>query len=287
MKRLQEGGSQNIMIQTMEMMEQEKRKLKPIMVVLPVIAFLILVGWWYLTPPGLLGKADAIGYAICHRIPERSFWLFGRQMPLCARCSGMQLGALMGMVYLFSRGRDGKIPPLKISLVLAIFFIAFAIDGINSFLNLFSADPIFYPSNNILRLITGTGMGIAMAAVTVPIFNQTMWSNWVNEPSLPSFRILSVLLVLASIVVLGMLSDISLILFPLALLSAANVLLLLTIVYSILVVILIKKENHYHSIKELWVILLCGFILAILQISAMDFIRFYLTGSWAGFTFIQ
>ena len=274
------------MLQTMEMMELEKNKLKPIMVILPVIAFLILAGWWYLTPPGVLGKADAIGYAICHRIPERSFWLFGRQMPLCARCSGMQLGALLGMMYLFARGRYGKLPPLKISLVLAIFFIAFAIDGINSYLNLFTGETILYPPNNTLRLLTGTGLGIVIAAVTVPIFNQTMWDNWINEPSLPSFAILSVLLLLAAIVVLGMLSDIPIILFPLALLSAGNVLFLLMIVYSILVVLLLKKENQYRSLKELWVILLAGFILALSQISAMDFLRYSLTGTWEGFTFI-
>jgi uncharacterized membrane protein len=286
MIRLQEGCSQNIMIQTMQMMELDKGKLKPIMVILPVIAFLILAGWWYLTPPGMLGKADAIGYAICHRIPERSFWLFGRQMPLCARCSGMQLGALIGMAYLFSRGRYGKMPPLKISLILAIFFIAFAIDGINSYLNLFTGETIIYPPNNILRLVTGTGLGIAIAAVTVPIFNQTMWNNWINEPSLPSFAVFSILLVLAAIIILGMLSDIPIILFPLALLSAGNVLFLLMIVYSILVVLLLKKENRYRSIKELWVILLAGFILALSQISVMDFLRYSFTGSWEGFTFI-
>jgi len=268
-------------------MEQEQGKLKPIIVILPVIAILILAGWWYLTPPGLLGKADAIGYAICHRIPERSFWFFGRQMPLCARCSGMQLGALVGMGYLFTRGRYGKMPPLKIFLVLAIFFIAFAVDGINSNLNLFVSDPILYPSSNILRLITGTGLGIAIAVVTVPIFNQTMWDNWINKPSIPSFAVFSVLLVLASIVVLGILSDLPIILYPLALLSAANVLILLSIVYSILVVILMKKENQYRSIKELWVILMAGFILALSQIAVMDFLRYSFTGTWEGFTFFS
>lgn len=284
---LQEGCNKNIMIQTMEIMEQEQGKLKPIIVILPVIAILILAGWWYLTPPGLLGKADAIGYAICHRIPERSFWFFGRQMPLCARCSGMQLGALVGMGYLFTRGRYGKMPPLKIFLVLAIFFIAFAVDGINSNLNLFVSDPILYPSSNILRLITGTGLGIAIAVVTVPIFNQTMWDNWINKPSIPSFAVFSVLLVLASIVVLGILSDLPIILYPLALLSAANVLILLSIVYSILVVILMKKENQYRSIKELWVILMAGFILALSQIAVMDFLRYSFTGTWEGFTFFS
>ena len=47
---------------------------------------LILFGWLAYTPPGLLGKADAIGYSVCHRIAVRSFMLGDRQVPLCARC---------------------------------------------------------------------------------------------------------------------------------------------------------------------------------------------------------
>jgi hypothetical protein len=53
-----------------------------------IIAFIavLLAGLWA-TPPGLLGKADAIGYAVCHRIDLRSFHLGDRQLPLCARCT--------------------------------------------------------------------------------------------------------------------------------------------------------------------------------------------------------
>jgi uncharacterized membrane protein len=33
--------------------------------------------------------------AICHQRPERSFQLFGHQMPVCARCTGIYLGAAL------------------------------------------------------------------------------------------------------------------------------------------------------------------------------------------------
>jgi hypothetical protein len=53
-----------------------------------VTAFgLVLLGWLINTPAGLLGKADAIGYAVCHRIDLRSFFIGERQFPLCMRCS--------------------------------------------------------------------------------------------------------------------------------------------------------------------------------------------------------
>ena len=60
---------------------------------------IVLVGWLLNTPAGILGKADAIGYAVCHRIGERSFHIGGRSLSLCARCTGMYLGAMVGMVY--------------------------------------------------------------------------------------------------------------------------------------------------------------------------------------------
>jgi uncharacterized membrane protein len=35
----------------------------------------------------------AIGSAVCHQLPARSFWLWGRPLPVCARCAGIYVGA--------------------------------------------------------------------------------------------------------------------------------------------------------------------------------------------------
>jgi uncharacterized membrane protein len=55
--------------------------------------------------PGLAGSVPSIGalpYAlgalICHQRPERSFHLGGAQLPVCARCTGLYLGAAIGLV---------------------------------------------------------------------------------------------------------------------------------------------------------------------------------------------
>jgi hypothetical protein len=37
-----------------------------------------------------------IGSAICHQLPERSFHLWSVQMPVCARCAGIYVGAVLG-----------------------------------------------------------------------------------------------------------------------------------------------------------------------------------------------
>jgi uncharacterized membrane protein len=37
----------------------------------------------------------AIGSAVCHQLPARSFHLWGAQLPVCARCTGIYVGAAL------------------------------------------------------------------------------------------------------------------------------------------------------------------------------------------------
>ena len=39
----------------------------------------------------------AVGSLVCHQRPERSFHLAGAQLPVCARCMGLYLGAAVGV----------------------------------------------------------------------------------------------------------------------------------------------------------------------------------------------
>jgi len=40
----------------------------------------------------------AIGSVICHQRPERSFYLWSHQMPVCARCTGIYIGAALAVL---------------------------------------------------------------------------------------------------------------------------------------------------------------------------------------------
>ncbi len=39
-----------------------------------------------------------VGSIVCHQRPERSFHAWGAQLPVCARCTGIYIGAVLGVV---------------------------------------------------------------------------------------------------------------------------------------------------------------------------------------------
>ncbi len=250
-----------------------------------LLAVAVLLIWLIYTPHGLLGKADAVGYAVCHRIDLRSFHLGDRQLPLCSRCTGMYLGSTLAFVYLLARGRGlaGQFPPRRLLAVLGIFAAAFVIDGSNSYLSFFPGAPHLYAPGNTLRLLTGTGLGLGIGALVAPGFNQAVWTKVDPRRSLSSWADLGLLVLAALGIDLLVLTENPLVLYPLALVSSLGVVLLLTIVYAMLALLLSGRENRIAHPRQLVVPALAGFILALLQIGGLDVIRYVLTGTWSGF----
>jgi uncharacterized membrane protein len=39
-----------------------------------------------------------LGSLVCHQLPERSYQMWSAQMPVCARCAGIYLGAVIGVL---------------------------------------------------------------------------------------------------------------------------------------------------------------------------------------------
>lgn len=257
----------------------------------PIAAVIVFAVWFYIAPPGLLGKADAVGYAICHRIDERSFHIGDRQLPLCARCTGEFYSAAIALLFfaIVSPKRTGM-PGWKLGAPLIVFFLAFGIDGSNSYLYLLKSTapgaldniPNLYIPNNTLRLLTGSGMGIALASILYPAFNQSVWKDAVQERVL-DWKKLGILIGLIFLLDLAVLSDSEIVLYPIAIISVLGVLALLIMVFSIVWIMLMRQENVFTSLRELWMPFLAGTTLAFLMLTAIDLLRLRLTGTWGGF----
>jgi len=84
----------------------------------------------------------------CHQKADRSFFFYNYQLPICARCTGLLIGYILGVIALFLN--------FKISIVLSlIFMITMSFDWFIQYKNISS-------STNIRRLLTGflCGFGI-------------------------------------------------------------------------------------------------------------------------------
>jgi uncharacterized membrane protein len=248
------------------------------------VAALALLSWLLNTPEGLLGKADAVGYAICHRIDGRSFHLGDRQFPLCARCTGIYLGVLVGFVgqLLLGRGRAGGLPGRPILFTLFGFIGLMGVDGLNSYSHFFAFLPHLYEPTPWLRLITGSFNGLALASIIYPILNQTLWANWEDRPVLRRFRDMAWLVAGVAVVILLVLIDNPLLLYPLALLSAVGVVAILVVLNTTILLVVARRENRALGWRGAALPLVAGFALAILEIGAVDAVRYAIFQTWGG-----
>ncbi len=98
--------------------------------------------------------------AVCHQMPERSFELFGYPLAVCARCTGIYAGFLLGLfIYPLARRLDDDTLPERRWLLLAAapMLLDFAGNAVGLFTNSFTS-----------RTITGLIAGAATAFYILP-----------------------------------------------------------------------------------------------------------------------
>jgi uncharacterized membrane protein len=97
-----------------------------------------------------------VGSWWCHQLPERSPHLFGVQMPLCWRCTGIFFGALALFCWLLWQKR---LPPLLPCLLLALLL---PIDVLQAVVTHGQGD-------NARRLVTGLLWGFCAMPAALPL----------------------------------------------------------------------------------------------------------------------
>mgnify|MGYP000864405230 FL=1 len=252
-------------------------------VVLLVLLLLQLGAWLWLTPHGLDGKLEAASYAVCHQIDSHTLTIGDRLLPLCARCTGIYLGALLGLLYLSRKDRPSGSPSRPKLLILAALFLVFVMDGVNSMLTTFLHVAPLYTPLNTLRLATGLLMGMLLAQLLLPLWNQTLWKETNPAPVFSKWRQLAFLLLIETVAGLLVWLDIPLLYYPIAILSVGTIFVILSMVYSLLWCIILNKENSLTKTRDGINLYLLGAICAFVQIGLMDLLRYNLTGSWSGF----
>jgi hypothetical protein len=114
-------------------------------------------------------------------------------------------------------------------------------------------------------------------------FNQAVWKDWLPQPALAHGREVALLMAAAAGMVLLVLWENPLVLYPLAIASALSVLGLLSVVYTVMAVIVLRRENRASGWRDLALPGMLGFSMALAQIAVIDWIRFAATQTWNGF----
>lgn len=227
------------------------------------------------TPPGLWEKARVIGYALCHQLPDRSFFFHEHQSPLCARCTGMYLGFLIGLVFLIVRRRthSARMPATAIISVLIGFMTIMGIDGVNSTISIIPGAPQLYHTTNVHRIVTGTLFGIAMCMLFFPVFSTAIWRQPSGDRSVKNWRELIVLVLAAFAIDAVVLTQADWLFYPIMILSIAGPLLLLGFMGAIIVLTMRNMVNTVDRWRQLAAPLFTGVALGLVLITLMDFFR--------------
>ena len=255
---------------------------------LALLALIALAG--LLLPGTFKYKLEFLGFGVCHQIASHSLFLAGHQMPLCARCSGIYLGALMALLLLtVLHPLAGALPAPRLMPMVAFMFATMVLDGINSTFQSIPGATALYETTNWLRLVTGVLAGIALMFVLYPIFNQSFWrkERVQRERSLEQpFELLGYF-VAASVVVGVLLSadrDISIgdwLYWPLTLASVGGLLALLTMTNVLVVSTLSRRHGSVLTLAHALTPLLIALILALIELTVLSELRLALTATLA------
>lgn len=227
----------------------------------------------------LLELLHWLGYGVCHQIPERTIHLAGQALPLCARCSGIYLGAMVGFVFMLAsgRGRSSIMPPVRVLAVLLGFVALFAADGLNSYLTFFPGAPHLYQPQNWLRLTTGTLHGLAISFIVMPVFAFTFWRETDTRPVLSGLKELAAVVAAAAVVILVVETGEDFLLYPVAIVSAVGLLAMFSLLNGAIFLIVSRREGKATRRGELWLPLLVGLAMGLTEIGLLDAGRLWLT----------
>ena len=109
----------------------------------------------------------AAGGLICHQLPERSFFLDGRQLPVCARCTGLYLSGAAGFLGWFiwktTRGwRPFILPPRAALAIVVAAGVPTAVSYATGVIGL-------WDGSNITRALLAVPLGASAGAVVAAV----------------------------------------------------------------------------------------------------------------------
>ena len=224
--------------------------------------------------PELFAKAEYfLGYAVCSQTPDQSFFAGLHQLPMSARCLGFFAGAFMVELGLIvSDDRNALWPSLPVSLALLFFVGLWVLDGINTSLADMQAFHL-YPSSNSAHLVSALLGGTGAAFLMAPFFNSLVWSEAKEGVVFDGLFGVAVFLALDAIFALASLGGGTAVLWALATFSSLGLLATFTLVATMALVVLLRKNRTFARWSDLLWLLLASLGITVLFVVGMYFLK--------------
>lgn len=216
---------------------------------------------------------DAVGFGLCHQLPERSLSGGGVRVPVCARDAGIYLGfaVALAVLALLHRDRPSYAPPIWVNIVLALGVVSMAADGLTSYAGLRA-------TSNELRFLTGLLTGFAIAAWLVPMLNAELWRIAGNGRVLGTPRQFGVYVVTLgmSYAALWYLGPLLGILFPIV----ATLAIIVTFVSVNLVIVSLMPplERRVDRLRDAWPMLAIALGLTVFELVMSSWLKIWALG---------
>jgi uncharacterized membrane protein len=114
----------------------------------------------------------AVGSVVCHQLPDRSFFVGGTQLPVCARCTGLYLSGVAGVLgwcaWKIARGwRPLPVVPRHAVRLVAIAALPTAATVATAVLGL-------WDGSNAARALFAVPLGAAAGGVVAAVFTKDL-----------------------------------------------------------------------------------------------------------------
>jgi uncharacterized membrane protein len=226
----------------------------------------------------LLDVFHFLAGGVCHQIPGRSLQVDGLPLPLCARDTGTYLGLLLGLaaILCLRRLRASLVASWPLLVVFGLFFLAWAGDGLNSYLVLLGQQHLYEP-HNALRLLTGALQGLALILVIWPVAAFTFWQQPERQRVINARELAAlVAIVLAMVAVLTLPLPVPR--YLAGLLSGLGLVAMFTLLNAMLLAVALHREGRADTPRAVLQLLALALLPALLELVLLSLLRHWLLG---------